>query len=165
MRSTLLLAVLTAAATGPLAAQHQHDPSHHAPAADSAFAGVQERGRAVMGVDQYTSRHVFESLAGGGRIELQRSPDDSAGVAQIRRHLREVAAQFRRGDFSAPFLVHDRPVPGTDVLSAHRTRLRYDVRDLPGGGEIRIHTRDAEALRAVHAFLAFQREDHRAAAH
>ena len=43
------------------------------------FAGVQQRGAVIMGVNQYTSRHVFEPLADGGRIELQRSVDDSAG--------------------------------------------------------------------------------------
>jgi hypothetical protein len=37
---------------------------------DSAFAQVQERGEKVMGVDQYISRHVFESLPDGGRIVL-----------------------------------------------------------------------------------------------
>jgi hypothetical protein len=44
-----------------------------------------------MGVDQYTSVHRFDALPDGGRIELQRAHDDSAGVAQIREHLRQVA--------------------------------------------------------------------------
>src|ERR1051325_8166932 len=58
--------------------------------ADSAFAAVQARGAdpQAMGVDQYTSVHRFDTLPDGGRIELQRNVDDSAGVAQIRRHLR-----------------------------------------------------------------------------
>ena len=57
--------------------------------ADSAFAAVQERGKDVMGVDQYTSAHVFEDLPDGGRIVLDRDdPSDSAGIATIRAHMR-----------------------------------------------------------------------------
>lgn len=157
----LLIAALCAAA--PLAAQ-EHDHAAHHPS-DSAFAAVQRRGAEVMGVDQATSRHVFEPLRDGGRIELVRLVDDTAGTAQIRRHLRDVAERFSRGDFTAPFLVHDRAVPGTDVMAARRERIRYTVRDLPRGGEIRILSTDPDAVAAIHRFLAFQRRDHRAAAH
>ena len=41
-----------------------------------------------MGVDQYTSQHVFEPLPTGGRIVLQRKEADSAGEAVIREHMR-----------------------------------------------------------------------------
>lgn len=132
--------------------------------ADSAFAAVQARGAdpRAMGVDQYTSPHRFDALPDGGRVELQRASDDSAGVAQIRLHLREIAAAFARGDFDTPAFVHAQRVPGTDVMAAKRGAISYEARDLPRGGEVRITTRDPEALRAVHAFIAFQRGDHRA---
>jgi hypothetical protein len=55
-----------------------------------------------------------------------------------------------------------RQVPGTPVMAAKRAAIGYAVRDLPRGAEVRITTRDAEALAAVHAFIAFQRQDHRA---
>lgn len=131
---------------------------------DSAFAAVQERGASPrgMGVDQETSVHRFDALADGGRIELQRGMDDSAGVAQIRLHLRAIASAFEAGDFSTPAFVHMREVPGTAVMAARRRAISYDYRDLPRGGEVRITTTDPEALRAVHAFIAFQRGDHRA---
>jgi hypothetical protein len=132
--------------------------------ADSAFAGVQQRGAdsRAMGVDQYTSVHRFDALADGGRIELQRAAGDSAGVAQIRQHLREIAAAFAAGDFRTPAFVHAQEVPGTAVMAARRAVITYAVRDLPRGGEVRITTRDAAALAAIHAFVAFQRQDHRA---
>lgn len=142
------------------AQQHEHREGMHA-TSDSAFAAVQSRGRNVMGVDQYTSQHVFESRPDGGRIELQRQEDDSAGVAQIRRHLAEIVEQFRRGDFSAPFGVHAQEVPGTQVMADRRDKIRYTVRPLPRGGEVVITSRDAGAIAAVHEFLAFQRSDHR----
>src|ERR671921_351328 len=77
---------------------------------DSGFPGVQARGEVAMGVNQYTSSHVFEPLADGGRIELQRDADDSAGADQIRHHMRQIAARFAAGDFRLPGFVHARSV-------------------------------------------------------
>ena len=129
--------------------------------ADSAFAAVQERGKDVMGVDQYTSAHVFEDLPDGGRIVLDRDdPSDSAGIATIRAHMREVAADFRAGDFTKPFAVHAMTVPGTAEMERRRAQIDYQASDRPRGAEVRITTTDSAAVAAVHAFLAFQRTDH-----
>lgn len=161
-RSTLVLVTALLAGTAlPAGAQHTHDPSHHPAAHDTSFAAVQARGKQAMGVDQYTSAHRFDDLADGGRIVLQRDPADTAGTRTIRAHLRDVAAAFARGDFTTPGFVHGRDVPGTATMAARRAAIAYAVRDLPGGGEIRITTSDAEARRAVREFLAFQRKDHR----
>ncbi|HET9294361.1 MAG TPA: hypothetical protein VFO06_08720 [Gemmatimonadales bacterium] len=132
---------------------------------DSAFAAVQERGAEVMGVDQYTSAHVFEPLPDGGRIVLQREVPDSAGVAVIRAHMADIARRFAAGDFTLPGVVHATEVPGTAVMAGKRTVIRYVADTLPRGGQVRIWTTDSVALAAVHEFLAFQRMDHRAAAH
>lgn len=165
----LLLALALASVPSALAAQQGHDHAAHRPrqaapqpAPDSAFAALQARGQEAMGVDQYTSTHRFDALPDGGRIELQRDADDAEGVATIRAHLRAIADAFARGDFATPGFVHDGPVPGTEVMAARRAAIRYVYRDLPRGGEVRIVTADAEALRAIHAFMAFQRGDHRA---
>ena len=133
--------------------------------ADTAFAAVQARGDTAMGVDQYTSTHLFEALPDGGRIELQRDRADSAGAAQIRRHMRTIAAAFATGDFRFPGFVHDRQVPGTDVMAARRAAITYTVESLPRGGALRFRTADPVAVRAIHEFLAFQRRDHHADAH
>jgi hypothetical protein len=134
--------------------------------ADSGFAGVQARGAAVMGVDQYTSHHVFEDLPDGGRIVLVRNDTaDAAGTRTIRAHLRAVADSFARGIFSDPERVHAREVPGTPELARLRDRVRYQVSDRPGGAELRITTTDPPALAALRQFLAFQRQDHHAAGH
>ena len=129
---------------------------------DSAFHAMQTRGAHAMGVDQYTSTHHFTDLPDGGRIELERNVDDSAGVAMIRHHLHMIARAFKDGDFSTPMFVHMRDVPGTATMAAKRSAIRYAVTDLPRGGALRITTTDPDALDAVHRFLAFQRSDHRA---
>ena len=64
--------------------------------ADSNFAALQQRGATAMGVDQYTSSHVFESLPDGGRISLQRDTVDSAGIAAVHAFL-----AFQRMDHRA----------------------------------------------------------------
>src|SRR5882672_3150995 len=94
---------------------------------DADFAAMQERGQMVMGVDQYTSAHVFEDLPDGGRIILDRdSTADTSGVATA----------FRAGDFTKPFQVHAQVVPGTDVMRARRAAIDYQVIDRPRGGEV-----------------------------
>jgi hypothetical protein len=151
----VLVALVTIVA--PAAAQHDH--SH----GDDAFAALQKRGAAYMGVDQYTSTHHFEDLPDGGRIVLARDPGDSAGVATIRGHLREITRAFTAGDFEIPMLVHDSHVPGTDVMASRRDRIEYSYQDVDGGGEIRIKTADPMALSAIRGFLQFQRAEHRTA--
>ena len=154
MHRALILTVLALALTvAQAAAQAKQDTSYHA---------MQMRGRLVMGIDQYTSTHVFEDLADGGRIELQRDTADAEGVTVIRAHLKTIAQAFKAGDFTAPALVHMKEVPGVDVLKAKKAVITYRYRDLPRGGEVRIQTSDATARKAVHAFLAFQRSEHHA---
>ena len=127
---------------------------------------MQSRGAQVMGVDQYASAHVFEDLPDGGRVVLEREDGtDSAAIAAIRLHMREIAASFRAGDFTKPFQVHAQAVPGTALMRDRRVAISYAPVDRPRGGEVRITSRDSAAIRAIHEFLAFQREQHRAAAH
>ncbi len=127
---------------------------------------MQSRGAHVMGVDQYTSAHVFEDLPDGGRVVLERDDAaDTAAIAAIRGHMREIAASFRAGDFTKPFQVHAQTVPGTAVMRDRRAGISYVPVDRPRGGEVRITSRDSAAVRAIHEFLAFQRDQHHAAGH
>jgi hypothetical protein len=135
---------------------------HHPAANDSAFAALQQRGKTAMGVDQYASRHQFEALADGGRIALQQPGGDSTAVQTIRTHMQDIARAFSAGDFSTPMFVHNSAkVPGTAVLAAKKGVIRYVYRPLPNGAELRIYTKDRDALEAIREFMAFQRSDHR----
>jgi hypothetical protein len=133
---------------------------------DSSFAALQQRGEEAMGVNQYTSQHVFEPLPDGGRIVLKREEGDSVGVAAIRAHMRTISKSFANGDFAVPGFVHAMgEVPGTDVMKRLKADIRYTPRDLPGGAQVEIATRNPKAVSAIHEFLAFQRMDHRTGAH
>ena len=136
------------------------------PPDEQSFAALQVRGQAVMGVDQYTSAHVFEDLPDGGRIILDRTDaGDTAAIGTIRRHMRDIAVAFTAGDFSKPFAVHAHTVPGAEAMTEHKAALQYQVIDRPRGAEVRIRTADPAAVQAVHQFLEFQRGDHRAPGH
>ncbi len=119
-----------------------------------------------MGVDQYTSAHIFEPLPTGGRIVLQRKETDSLGESKIRAHMRTIATAFANGDFALPGFVHAMAdVPGTARMKELRSAINYSARDLPRGGEVVISTKNPDAVAAIHEFLAFQRMDHRAGMH
>ena len=79
--------------------------------------------------------------------------------------MRDIAAAFRAGDFAKPFEVHAQRVPGTQVMTARRDKISYEVKDRPRGGEVRIRSDDPRAIAAIHEFLAFQRKAHHAAGH
>jgi hypothetical protein len=133
---------------------------------DSSFAALQQRGGEAMGVDQYASAHVFEALPDGGRIVLQMKEEDATGESVIRDHMRDIARAFTRGDFAIPGRVHATAnVPGTGAMSRLRREISYEPRDLERGGEVRITTRNPDGVAAIHEFLAFQRQDHRAGMH
>ena len=140
----------------PGAAPPSHDSAH------AAHDAMQQRGAEVMGVDQDTSVHVFEALPNGGIIELQRATDDSAGMRTIRAHLRAIAQAFALGDFSAPTYIHMGSVPGARVMADRRNNIKYDYRDLPRGGALRISTADRIAQKAIWEFIAYQRNEHMA---
>ena len=127
---------------------------------------MQQRGEHVMGVDQYSSAHVFEDLPDGGRVVLDRDdPSDTAGIARIRAHMRDIETAFRAGDFSKPFQVHSQKVPGTEVMAQRKAAITYAASDRPRGGEVRIRSTDPAAVAAIHEFLEFQRQQHHAAGH
>lgn len=167
LRACLLLALIALALSAACDARFRNRAvADSVASAERAFADVQARGKVAMGVDQYTSAHVFEDLPDGGRVVLDRAAGgDTTGVGTIRAHMRDIASRFARGDFSIPGFVHAGEVPGTAVMAAKRDAISYTPADRPLGGELRIRTTDAEAVAAVHEFLAFQRQDHRAAGH
>jgi hypothetical protein len=128
--------------------------------ADTSFAAMNERGKTVMGVDQYASTHSFTDAADGGRIGFTSDSGANADVEQIRTHLKAIAKAFAMGDFADPEMIHMAAVPGTDVMKERRASIRYTYIDVPKGGEVRITTTDPVAVKAVHAFLEFQRTAH-----
>ena len=118
-------------------AQHDHDMDH--------------RGDHAMGFSQHAAKHTFRLLRDGGAIEVRaKDGKDAKSVDAIREHLRTIAKSFAEGDFAKPMFIHDRMPDGAN-----------EMKEVPGGGRVRITTKDARALDAVHRFLRFQIDEHK----
>jgi hypothetical protein len=97
----------------------------------------------------------------GGAIELHAKEKEA--IPAIRAHLTAIAKQFAEGDFSAPMFVHGHAPDGADTMKKLRGRIEYRFEETEDGARVRITTANAEAVRAVHAFLRFQIAEHHTA--
>lgn len=141
----------------------QSCPMHqgHAGSSASHRAQVEKHGDEAMGFPHDKTTHHFRLYSDGGAIEVTaKDPRDAQNIHAIRSHLTHIAAMFTNGDFSIPMFIHDQTPPGVPVLKQKAAEISYGVEELPSGGRVRIKTTDADALKAVHAFLRFQIEDH-----
>jgi hypothetical protein len=123
--------------------------------------GLKKRGAAAMGFDQNTTQHAFTATEDGGSIAVDvKDTEDVATRDQIRAHLKEIAGAFAAGDFSKPFQTHAEVPPGVPVMTDKKDAISYAYSDTPRGGLVRIRTKDAQALDAIHAFLKYQNQEH-----
>ena len=128
---------------------------------DAHHQGVVERGDQVMGFSHDKTTHHFRLYSDGGAIEAEaKDPKDTASRDEIRSHFGHIAKLFAEGDFSAPMLIHLQNPPGTEGMKRLRNAIEYKLESTEKGARIRIITKNAEALRAVHEFLRYQISDH-----
>jgi hypothetical protein len=124
-----------------------------------AVAGTaQARAQTAAHGQHHAAGHQFHILPNGGIAELQGA--DAASIAHVREHLQELTRAFSAAEPPAELVEHVRCMPGGAVMLAKRSVMTLAFRELPRGGELRITTQDADALKAVHEFLTFQREHH-----
>jgi hypothetical protein len=125
-------------------------------------AQMNARGEKAMGFDQSATTHHFYLYEDGGEIEVTvKDPKDKTNLEAIRSHLPHIAKMFAAGDFSMPHFIHAQDVPGSAGMKRLRDRIAYTYEDAPNGGRVRITTRFARALSAVHEFLRYQIADHK----
>jgi len=137
-----------------------HEP-HKAAAQDTQLQGVIDRGDHVMGFSHDKATHHFLLYPDGGAIDVQANrPEDAATQDAIRSHFTHIVNRFAEGDFSTPMLIHSQNPPGTETMTKLREQIQYRVESTASGARIRITTKNAEALQAVHTFLRFQIKDH-----
>jgi len=160
-----LTIVLAGGTLAVLRAQHPAMPSgmtHEAHLAQIARDNeLKKRGAAAMEFDQETTAHHFRLTSTGGWIEVvTKDPADVATRDQIRAHLREIAADFARGNFAKPFETHGEIPPGVATMQARNDTLAFTYEALRDGGIVRIATTDATTRNAVHDFLRYQIREH-----
>jgi hypothetical protein len=123
---------------------------------------VRERSADVMPFDMNATTHIFaKTREGGVQRVVVKTPGDTKQTALIRRHLKDIADRFARGDFGAPTDVHGAEMPGLAALKAAvpgELHVRY--RDLQSGAEIEYSSRDPKLVSAVHEWFDAQVADH-----
>lgn len=128
---------------------------------DAHLAAVNTRGEKAMGFSQTETTHHFILQPDGGVIQVEvKDANDAQNREHIRRHLAHVARAFAAGDFDTPMLVHQRVPPGVPVMQRLGSEIAYTYEETERGARVRITTRNAEALAAIHDFLRFQITDH-----
>jgi hypothetical protein len=166
IRHIVVTFVFVAAVSSAMSAQHSPMPpgmTHEEHLAQlQKDADLKTRGGVAMGFDQDKTTHHFRLYETGGSIEVvANDPTDETILGQVRTHLKEIAAEFARGDFARPFATHAEVPPGVRTMQERRTALTFRYEDAPAGGRVRITTSDAKAKDAVHEFLAYQIREHR----
>jgi len=131
------------------------------PAQDDHHQGVVERGDHVMGFSHDKATHHFILYPDGGAIDVQaNAAGDTATRDEIRMHFGHIAKMFAEGDFSAPMLIHSQNPPGAETMKRLREAIQYKLENTEHGARIRITSKNAAAVAAVHEFLRFQIKDH-----
>lgn len=158
VRSRTLLILMACLAYSLIAAsqqeQHQHSDSMH-------HEMMNARGEKAMGFSQTATTHHFRLLPDGGYVQVQANDaGDTGSRDHIRMHLREQAKRFANGDFSLSEQTHDRVLPGTPEMRKLSSAISYKYEEIERGGRLRIRSKDAAAIAAIHEFLKFQIADH-----
>lgn len=120
------------------------------------------RGEKAMGFSQTATTHHFTLLPDGGFVQVQANEaNDTANRDHIRMHLQMQAKKFAAGEFSLSEMTHDRVLPGTPQMQTLKSAITYKYEEIERGGRLRISSKDAAAVAAIHDFLKFQIEDHK----
>jgi hypothetical protein len=168
-RLFLLVVILAAPGTAQQKPQEKNQDMASCPmhaqqkpsTADQRNEGVVQRGDQVMGFAHEKTTHHFRLYADGGAIEVAANQAaDTTSRDEIRSHLGHIVTMFADGNFSAPMLIHAENPPGTETMKRLRDAIQYKLVTTEKGASIRIATKNADALRAVHEFLRFQISDH-----
>jgi hypothetical protein len=128
---------------------------------DQHHQGVVQRGDQVMGFSHEKTIHHFRLTPDGGTIEaLATDPSDAASREEIRTHLGHIAQMFHDGNFNAPMLIHARTPPGVPTMKKLRKEIQYEVQETTNGAQVKVSSREPQAIVAIHEFLRFQIQDH-----
>ena len=158
LRTVAVLLVVTGVGAAAVAHDHASCPMARSHAHRDQ---VDQRHDEATGVPHEGAVHHFLLAKDGGSIRLEvKDANDALARDLIREHLQVVARSFAAGDFSLPMAIHDQVPPGVEVMKARKGAIRFAYAPSAKGGVVRISTRDAEALDAVHEFLRFQIRDH-----
>lgn len=123
---------------------------------------VAERGIDVMPFDLKATTHIFTKRRMGGIQQVVvKNASDATQIGLIREHLKKIAAQFSKGDFSGPTHIHDAEMPGlAELKAAQPAEINIQYRELKTGAEIIYTTKNPKLVEALHQWFDAQLADH-----
>ena len=101
-------------------------------------AEIAKRGADVMPFSLKATTHIFTKTAGGGiQRVVAKSAADTEQIKLVRELLRDIQAQFRKGEFSGPTDIHGAEMPGLAELKAAKPgQIAIDYKDVDAGAEL-----------------------------
>ena len=125
-------------------------------------AEVSQRGKDVMPFSLSATTHIFtKSDTGGVQQVVAKVAGDEAQTKLIQQHLKEIQAQFLKGDYSGPTHIHGQTMPGLAELKAAKTgQIAIVYRDINEGAELRYETVNVTLVAALHKWFDAQLSDH-----
>lgn len=123
---------------------------------------VAKRGIDVMPFDLKSTTHIFtKNSMGGIQQVVVKNASDATQIGLIREHLKKIAAQFSKGDFSDPARIHGRAMPGlAELKAAQPDEIKIQYRKLKAGAEIIYMTQNPKLVVALHKWFDAQLADH-----
>jgi hypothetical protein len=163
----ILFAVFTLAVAARSISGMQHDHQQHSKGqSDHQHSQhhdeMNKRGDKAMGFRHDKTTHHFRLFPDGGAIEVTANDaSDQESSSQIRRHLSHIAEMFSKGNFSTPMLVHDELPTGAKTMADLKGEIVYKFEERKQGGQVRISSKNPQALSAIHQFLRYQIKEHK----
>lgn len=123
---------------------------------------VAERGVDVMPFDLKATTHIFtKERMGGIQRVVVKNASDATQIGLIREHLKKIAAQFSKGEFSGPTRIHGAEMPGlAELKAAQPGEIKIQYRELKTGAEIIYTTKNPKLVAALHQWFDAQLADH-----
>ncbi|GAB3435187.1 aspartate carbamoyltransferase [Massilia solisilvae] len=125
-------------------------------------AEVARRGAQVMPFELAATTHLFTTTQNGGvQRVVAKDPSDARQTGLVRAHLRDIARQFKDGNFSAPARIHGDAMPGLARLKAAAPgQVQVEYREVDGGAELVYRSDDPQLVTALHEWFGAQLADH-----
>ncbi len=126
------------------------------------LADIAKRGADVMPFDIEAKMHIFTKTDTGGMQSIvTKNNSDAEQVELVRKHLKDIQAQFLKGDFSGPWHIHGQGMPGLAQLqAAKRGQIKMGYRNIPGGAQVTYSTQVPKLVVALHSWFDAQLADH-----
>ncbi|MBL1263356.1 aspartate carbamoyltransferase [Candidatus Methylomicrobium oryzae] len=122
---------------------------------------VEQRRQELVPYNPAQALETFSKTVHGGVLHVVTKSDNPEQVKLIQGHLKEMAEEFRKGDFSSTMRMHGPEMPGLQQLKTAPTDdIRYEYKPLTNGAQIHFSTEYPQYVQALHEWLDAQAKDH-----